>query len=356
MWKKYTSKLKLILSRYYIIALTRIERTHEHFHEWNESRLDTLNRKTTILLILAFVVGSLVYVGLFRPNPNFPTEQFFTIEQGDDLSTIAMNLENEGIVRDALILELTVRVLGGARTVKAGDYLFAKPMGTFAIARTITTGNFGLEPIRITIPEGATVVDMATIYEKRLYRFDGQKFIDIALPYEGYLYPDTYFFLPNATEEEILRSMNDNFRQQVAQFEDDIKASPYTFHEIVTLASIIQKEAWKPRDQKLISGVLHNRLERNMRLQVDATFTYTHNKGTYQITLDELQDEENPYNTYVHKGLPPGPIGAVGFTALDAALHPTKSNYLFYLADRNGNTYYSRTYKEHLAKKRVHVD
>lgn len=352
----FFTQVKMSLSRRYIQFLSRFERFQTTLYNWHDARLENLNQRTAGILVLTFLLSSLLYMGLFRPDVDFPTEHYITIEQGDDLGSIASMLAADNVVRNAHTLELAVRMLGGSRSVHAGDYLFAHPVGTFAIARAITTGTYGLEPIRITIPEGATVVDMAVIYDKRLFKFDPQHFVDIALPYEGYLYPDTYYFLPNVREDEVMRTMNDNFKNHIAEFAQQIDDSPYTFHEIITLASIIEKEAWKPRDQKKIAGVLYNRLDKGMKLQVDATFTYTHNKGTYQITLDDLADEENPYNTYVHKGLPPGPIAAVGHSALDAALNPTKSNYLFYLADRHGNTYYSTTYAEHLKKKRRYVD
>lgn len=357
MWiKDLFAKASMAVSRDYVDFLSRFDRLHEATHAWHDNRLENLNQRTAGVLILVCMFSAFVYVGLFRPHAQFPAEHYVEIHKGDDLATISKKLAESNVVRSARTLELTVRILGGSRSVHAGDYLFARPVGTFAVARAITTGAYGLEPIRITIPEGATVVDMASMYDKQLFKFDAQHFIDIALPYEGYLYPDTYYFLPNVREDEVLRTMNDNFKINIEPFAKQIEESPYTFHEIVTLASIIEKEAWKPRDQKLISGVLYNRLEIDMRLQVDATFTYTHNKGTYQITLDELADEDNPYNTYVHKGLPPGPIAAVGYSALDAALNPIESDNLFYLADRNGNTYYSRTYSEHLAKKRRYVD
>jgi UPF0755 protein len=304
------------------------------------------------VLVLSFAL----YFEALRPPLLFPAEQYITIEEGDNLASLAQSLEEDGIVRSAWWLEIIVRIRGGQRNVKAGDYLFAKPVSAFTIARRITTGAFGLEPIEVTIPEGATVVDMATIFANRLFKFDPERFFQSAIRDEGYLYPDTYSFLPNVREDEVIRVMKDNFTIQIAAFSEQIETSPYTLHEIITLASIIEKEAWKEEDRLLISGVLHNRLNRDMKLQVDATFTYTHNKGTYQITLAELTDENNPYNTYVYKGLPPGPIGSPGRSSINAALNPTPSNYLFYLADRSGNTYYSETYAQHLEKKRLYVD
>jgi len=348
--------IRMFLERLYVRFISWYNRIGMRVTEWHHSRLHDLNKRTFVIVVFGIVFASILYFESFYPTDNFPTEQYITIEEGETLKSLSQSLEDVHIVRSAQWLEFLVRIRGGQRSVRAGDYYFAKPIGAMTVARIITTGAYGLEPMRITIPEGATVADMAIIYDKRLFKFDAESFLKKATPLEGFLYPDTYYFLPNVKEDEVIRVMNDTFDQRIAEFAQQIEESPYTLDEIVTLASIIEKEAWKPADQKLISGVLYNRLERGMLLQVDATFTYTHNKGTYQITTEELKDEDNLYNTYVHKGLPPGPIAAVGYSALDAALNPTPSDYLFYLADRKGNTYFSTTYAEHLRKKRLYVD
>ncbi|QSH39569.1 endolytic transglycosylase MltG [Candidatus Kaiserbacteria bacterium] len=356
MFEHYKEKLKMSFERLYVRFISHHESVSDAVYDWHDTRLDNLNRRTFVILAIGLIFVSVLYVESFHPTDDFPIEQYITIEEGETLQSLAQVLEDEDIVRSAHWLEILVRLRGGQHSVHAGDYLFAKPVGAFSVARIITTGAYGLEPIKITIPEGATVADMAIIYDRRLFKFDADKFLRDTNDLEGYLFPDTYHFLPNVREDEVIRVMQDTFQSRIAEFEDDLAESEYSLHEIITLASIIEKEAWKPKDQKLISGVLHNRLDDGMRLQVDATFTYTHDKGTYDITLAELKDEENPYNTYVHKGLPPGPIAAVGESAISAALRPTPSSFYFYLADRTGTTYFSATYAEHLAKKRVYVD
>ncbi|MDP2650019.1 MAG: endolytic transglycosylase MltG, partial [bacterium] len=253
-------------------------------------------------------------------------------------------------------LRAVLRLRNDDRAVQAGDYLLKRPRNIFAVARIIANGEFGLEPRRITIPEGATVADMSSMYSRHLLRFDPETFFEGAIEFEGYLFPDTYYFLPNATEEAVIETMRDNFNRRIAGLAPQIEASGYTLHEVVTMASLIEKEARNERDRRLISGVLWNRFERNMLLQVDATFIYTHGKGTYDITLAELLDKDNLYNTYAHAGLPPGPIAAPSESSLRAAINPIESDYLFYLADRSGTTYYSETYEEHLRKKQIYVD
>ena len=356
MLDELSEKVVALIVRTWGLLRLCARRAYGSVEDWHAERLHNLNRRTLVVIVFVLVLSGALYVEMLRAPSDFPTRQYITIEEGDSLGALARSLQENRVVRSAWWLEAIVRIRGGERTVKAGDYQFAQPINVFAVARRITTGAFGLEPVKITIPEGATVADMTGIYAKYLFKFDPEKFFRAAIDYEGYLWPDTYHFLPNAREDEVIRVMRDAFEKNIAEFQDQIEQSPYTLHEILTLASIIEKEARNDEDRRLISGVLHNRLDRGMRLQVDATFVYTHEKGTYDITIDELTDEDNPYNTYVHEGLPPGPIAAVGRSSIYAALNPTPSDYLFYLADRKGNTYYSETYKEHLAKKRRYVD
>jgi len=356
MFDKYLDQLKMFLSREQVRFLAWWKTADFHIANWHDARLENLNRRSLTIIAIGVIGFSLIYFVTFKAPADFPIEQFIEIREGTDLTSLSMQFEEENLIKNSSVLKTIVFLRGGQRSIHAGDYFFAKPVNVFTIARRITTGAYGLDPISITVPEGSTVADMSVIFAKRLYKFDPESFFAKGIKYEGYLFPDTYHFLPNAKEEEVLKVMRDNFENHIIEFAEDIENSEYTLDEIVTLASIIEKEAWKHKDQKLISGVLHNRLDIGMKLQVDATFTYTHDKGTYQITTAELADEDNPYNTYVHKGLPPGPIAAVGESAIDAALNPTASDYIFYLADRHGTTYFSETYAQHLVKKRKYVD
>lgn len=314
------------------------------------------NRRGRAVVLLCVLVGSWLYLDIVRAPLAFPIDTLVTIEPGSSLDGISASLEEAQVVRNATALSLLVRVYGNHDSVKAGDYLFKEPKSLFAVARIISVGAFGLEPVAIRIPEGSDSSDMSVIFEKKLLRFDPDTFLELAVPHEGFLFPDTYYFMPNVREEQIITVMTDNFAQKILPLQPQIESSGSTLHDIVTLASIIEKEASRDADRRKISGVLQHRLSINMPLQVDATFFYTHNKGTYRITLAELRDASNPYNTYVHKGLPPGPIASPGFASIVAALEPTQTTALFYLADRSGNTYYSETYAEHLRKKALYVD
>lgn len=314
------------------------------------------NRRSRAIVILCILLGSWMYLDIVRAPLAFPTDTLVTIEQGSSLQRISASLQEQQVVRNKTALSLLIRMYGNHDSIKAGDYIFKEPKNVFAVARIISVGAFGLEPVAIRIPEGSDSADMAQLFERKLLRFNPETFLALAVPQEGFLFPDTYYFMPNVREEQIITVMKDNFVQKIAPLQTQIQESGSTLTEIITMASIIEKEASRDADRRKISGVLWHRLEIDMPLQVDATFFYTHNKGTYHITLAELRDATNPYNTYVHKGLPPGPIASPSLASIIAALQPTKTTALFYLADRSGNTYYSETYAEHLQKKALYVD
>lgn len=313
------------------------------------------NRRTIVVICAAGLVLGTLYVRYIQPPAQFPTGEIVSISEKSTLRDAAAQLQEQHVIRSPRTLEIVVRLFGGASHVHAGDYQFKQPHTVFFVARAIIYGYYGLEPVRIRVPEHATVASMARVYARLLTRFSKDAFIEKAASQEGYLYPDTYFFLPNATEDVVISTMRENFERRVAPLLTDVAASGFTLEQIVTIASLLELEASKPEDQKMISGVIRNRLKKNMLLQIDATFTYFLGKNTYTVTQEDLKNN-SPYNTYVHKGLPPGPIANPSFSSLDAAVHPTKNDYLFYLADRSGTTYYSKNYEEHLRKKSVHVD
>ena len=312
------------------------------------------NERTVAVLVLAGALFGTGYVFAVSPPSDFPTGELFTIEDGASLSEAAVSLKAQRVVRSALAFRIATIIIGGERSIHAGDYLFKEPRSVLGIARAAAKGAFGLEPIRIRIPEGATTRSMATIFDRYLQRFEEGRFYSEAQPMEGYLFPDTYFFLPNATEETVIRAMRNNFDTQIVELQEDIEKSGRSLSDVVVMASLLEREARIYDDRRKIAGVLWNRIDRNMLLQVDAAFLYTIGKGTFQLTIDDLRSDD-PYNTYVHKGLPPGPIGNPSLESIRAAIDPIESDNLYYLADRNGITYYSKTYEEHLRKKRIYL-
>lgn len=313
------------------------------------------NRRTIIVILILGSLATYAYLFMIRPPETFPIDQLITVPTGSSLVDISNTLKSEGVVRSAIAFRISAVILGKGREMRAGDYVFKEPRDVFSIARAISIGAYGLEPIRIRVPEGATTRQMAVIFGSQLVRFNQANFLAQAQPMEGYLFPDTYFFLPNATESTVIQTMRQNFDTQIATIDAQVKASGHALNEIVIMASILEREAsGVGDDRRKISGVLWNRLARKMALQVDVTFLYTIGKSSFDLTTADLKSDST-YNTYTHTGLPPGPIGSPSLNSLLAAATPIKSDYLFYLADSSGVTHYSKTYQQHLDKKNVYI-
>jgi UPF0755 protein len=314
-----------------------------------------VNRRTAAVGVVVVILGVLVYVFMLRPPTDFPTNVLVTVEEGATLQDISTKLQGQHVVRSASAMRMATKIYGVDRTLHSGDYLFKAPVNMLEVVKRIGSGAFGLEPVKVRVREGATVAKIAEMLDKEMLKFDKDKFLTVAGKHEGYLFPDTYYFLPNAPVEQVVGAMTDNFYKHYAEVEEQAKKTGYTMHQVVTLASILELEASKYTDRRKIAGVMYNRLEAGMALQVDVSFVYIMNKGTFDITREDLK-HDSPYNTYVHKGLPPGPIGSPSMESLRAAVDPVDSNWIFYLADRRGVTHYSKTYKEHLRKKRWYID
>lgn len=306
------------------------------------------------LTVLAGVMLGALWVGIATAPPGFSAPRVVTIEEGIGLRDAAHVLREQHVVRSADVFVIAALLFGGERQLIAGDYYFAGPQNAFAIARRMTTGDYELDPVRVTLPEGATVREMSLLLADKLVYFDAQTFIALADGKEGYLFPDTYYFLPTASPATIIRTLENNFYRRTESLETAIQASGRSLHEIVTMASLLEEEARTSATRKMISGILWHRLDIGMKLQVDAVFPYIIGKNTFEVTKKDLL-VDSPYNTYLHKGLPIGPISNPGFSSIEAAVNPTASPYLFYLADMQGVTHYSKTYAEHLRKQKLYL-
>jgi len=332
-------------------AWVRVQDMKEDARGWWQNRL---NRKNLTLIVVIFLPLLLLYIFFVKPPSDFPVEEIHTIERGESVISIASKFEEMKIVRSAIALRFVIEILEAEHDVIAGDYQFKRPLSLFSVARRISTGAFGLEPIRIRIPEGATVEDIAVLASRELPRFDADIFLKEVAGLEGFLFPDTYFFLPNANVNVVVRAMLDNFEQNIRQIEVELSESGRSLDDVVVMASILEKEASIFEDKKSIAGVLWTRLDMGMRLQVDAPFVYFLGKNTFDLTRSDLQTD-SPYNTYRYEGLPPTAIANPGLDSLKAAVLPEKHNYLFYLADHEGVTHFSETYEEHLEKKALYL-
>jgi len=319
--------------------------------EWREHS----NRRSMLIILFGGGAALVLYMYVIAPPQAFPTGKLVTVEEGATAAEVAEQLEAQSVVRQSESFRAAVILLGRDRGVRAGDYLFKEPKDVISVARAITTGAYGLEPIRIRIPEGATTKTMAKLYSSQLERFDAESFLKKAQPQEGFLFPDTYFFLPNATEDTVIEAMRQNFDSQIESLVGDITKFGKPLEEVVIMASILEKEAHNYQDRQMIAGVLWRRLRIDMALQVDAAFLYSLGYTTFDLTKADLANKDDKYNTYANKGLPPGAIGSPSLSSLRAAVNPIDKGYLFYLADRNHVTHYSKTYEEHLRLKALYL-
>lgn len=306
------------------------------------------------LAVIAVVVACLALYTMTRAPRDFPLQNIYVLESGSTLRDVSTQLTEQRIIKNQKLFEVIVLVSGN-KDVIAGDYLFAERDSMLHIARRVTTGDYGDSRIRISLPEGATVEQMADILDENFEGFDRELFMKLALGMEGYLFPDTYFFFPSTDTRQIFDTLESAFETQIADLLPDITASDHDLEDIVTMASIIEREAANnDEERKIISGILWKRIAINMPLQVDAPFVYILGKGSAQLTRSDLA-EDSPYNTYTNLGLPPGPIGNPSRAALEAALYPTDTDYLFYLHGSDGLVRYARNHDEHVINKNSYL-
>ncbi len=295
-------------------------------------------------------------------DPNSKANFVFEIKRGESLSEISKRLKKEGLIKSSFWFDFYVKRANKENSLKAGKYLFSPNMSISEIASKIIFGDVFLDLVYLQIPEGFTLSDISKrakqkgISGKDITKFTVEDFKDkysflANIPedasLEGFLFPDTYKYEKDKVNTEVVvKSMLDNFDKKFTKkMREDARVKGKSIYEIVIMASILEKEVKTKEDMKLASGVLWRRIELDMPLQVDATSIYQKEEGT--STAQAIR-QDNPYNTYLNKGLPKGPISNPGLSALEAALYPEKSNYLFYLSKPNGETVFSETYKEHL--------
>ncbi len=287
------------------------------------------------------------FLSLNRPPEAFPRPYQLTIELGQGLFSISNELTADGAVRSERLFEFWMLLLGSDRSISEGLYYFEKPASAFELALRISGKQFGIEKKKVTFPEGFTFRDMAVRLGATFPEFDTKLFLELAAPYEGYLFPDTYSFFPNAKPDLVVTTLRNNFVRRTEKLKLDQDTSGRTMEEIITMASIVEREANGPEDRAVIAGILWKRFDMGTLLQVDAPFSVLLGKSSAELTKADLA-LESPFNTYRNKGLPPKPIANPGLAAIEATIHPTDSPYLFYLHDKEGTIHYARTYAEHL--------
>ena len=264
--------------------------------------------------------------------------KLFLVEKGDGLFQIAENLEKEGLIKSKFFFDFYVLIKGGQNKLRAGEYFLSPSMNITKIARKIILGE--IAKIIVTIPEGFTVKQI----EERL----GLKLPGTDL--EGFLFPDTYQFPLRVSGEEAVKIMRDNFEKKFTPYRNEVSGAGLTTFEIITMASLIEKEVQTLEDRQIVSGILWKRRNHSIPLQVDATITYITGKRTTKVSIEETKID-SPYNTYKYLGLPFGPICNPGLESIRAAVYPEDSNYWYYLSTPEGETIFNKTLEEHNAAK-----
>ncbi|MBI4138788.1 endolytic transglycosylase MltG [Candidatus Uhrbacteria bacterium] len=318
------------------------------------------------ILFLAATIGVVralpeVYVRV--PLPDAPRVRI-EIPPGASVSSIADRLREAKLISSPLLYRIYAQVDPAAATPRAGEYHLRIGLNYRDLARLLARGP-EREEATVRILEGWTIADVMTELGKagvdaRPSDFLAERFASEfpflnALPpkttLEGYLFPDTYRVWKDELPDGLFRKQLAEFQEKTADMPAKLQAQKRSLSELVTLASIVEKEARHDEDRPTIAGIFMNRLSIGMALQSDATLNYVLQTGRSRLTLDEVKNE-SPYNTYAHTGLPPGPIANPGLASLRAALDPKDTPYFYFLTDETGKAYYARTLEEHAANRR----
>ena len=286
------------------------------------------------------------------------------IPKGTSVKSIARLFKKEGAIKDYRVFEIYCKLNKKADKIKAGKYSINNSMDVPEIVEVIVSGKALIDTVKFTIPEGYNLaqiveklsslgvvspedIQSALKTEGYSYDFIGQ-IPDREKKLEGYLFPDTYEIYKDTTAKAIIDKLLGRFDTVFTEeYRNRAKELNMTIDQVITLASIIEREAKLDTERKTISAVFHNRLEKNMMLQSCATVQYLFKEQKEVLTYKDLEIE-SPYNTYKHAGLPPGPIASPGLKAIEAALYPAKVDYLYFVAKDDGSHVFTKTYSEHL--------
>jgi UPF0755 protein len=343
-----------------------------NFYKRKKSRLARFLKVTVLILIVGwawYVYNVNKVVDVKKVSQDNKEVKVFTVPDGLGSTEISHKLKEEGLIKSPLTFQFYVWKEGIDSKLKAGEYYLSGELDLKEIAQILTKGEGKTGEITLTFIEGWNVNEIGKYLESKGlatqdefldkvqqkegwwddYEFLRQKPKDVDL--EGYLFPDTYRVYSDAKVEDIIRKMVDNFEVKLTQeVYQAIKNQGKSVHEIVTLASILEKEVSTDQDRRIVAGIFHKRLNIGMGLQSDATVNYATGKSVTRPTFGDLETE-SPYNTYKYRGLPPGPISNPSISSIMAAINLEQNDYLYFLTTPEGEVIYSKTFDEHVAAK-----
>jgi len=320
-------------------------------------------KKFALVSVAGSIVISWIYGAIFYYTATHPLSEKFNpvsveIAPGMTLNNISNLLKDRDLIGNSLSFQLLAYLQKKQGQIQAGEYELSPSMTPKDILGIVTSGKTILHAV--TIPEGYRITEIAALLEERglvnaeefiLQTQDKELIQSAGIPaisLEGYLFPETYHFSKHTSERKIIQSMLDTYHEKIKTHELS-KRTPFmnlSFHEVVTLASLIEKETGVDEERKLISSVFHNRLKKNMRLQTDPTVIYAMINFDGNIRKKDL-NIDSPYNTYKYRGLPPGPIASPGLKSIIAALEPSNSDYLYFVSRKDGSHQFSSNLMDH---------
>ncbi|MGG5254950.1 endolytic transglycosylase MltG [Neobacillus sp. SM06] len=338
----------------------------------------------SILLAAALAAGGgyLYIKSALNPlKPGSKELKMVEIPIGSSATKIGQVLESKGIIKSATIFKYYVK-LKNESGFMAGEYQFSPSMKVSEIVSRLKSGRLTEKPmVKITIPEGKQLKEIAHLMAKAIKKPDGEVFnqlndknyiktlmakypnlltsdienTTVLYPLEGYLYPATYsFYKPAPSVDEIVTAMLDKTNDVISQYAEEIKQKQVSVHKLLTMASLIEEEATSKADRAKIASVFYNRIQKGMPLQTDPTILYAQGKHKDRVLYEDLK-VNSPYNTYKNPGLPPGPIANAGRISIEAALNPAKTDYYYFLAAPDGSVIFTKTLAEHNQEKAKYI-
>ncbi len=310
-------------------------------------------------LTIILVISVIIFVSICSSYCQVPgNEKLFSVSNGEDVFVIAKNLEQQELIKNHLFFEIAVTLKGGLNRLQTGNYYLSQTMSPLVIAAKIMNGDVAKKTL--IIPEGWTIKDINDYLKAENLIKDNEFFDALSKDYsidfsflkdkpdglnlEGYLFPDTYYLKITDGSEVLIRKMLGNLDQKLnPDLRSEINRQNKTIFEIINMASLLEKEVLSTADKKIVAGILWKRIELDMLLNIDASLVYGLDK---KISGADTKIDF-PYNTYKHKGLPPGPISNPGLDSILAAIYPETSPYLYYLSAPNNETIFSKTLEEH---------